>query len=257
MTSPPPLVLIHGLYMNNLSWEPWLARARAAGFDARAIEWPHHAGSPAELRDNPPKGLAAVRFRDALAPVKANLEEVGDNPVLIGHSIGGLMVLSLLGLGLGRAGVAITPAPPKGTLSPSPHFLAANLPHSLGFAANRILRMTPRRFHYAFANTDSRDVSDRAFDQWCVPESRRIPLSTLGPEGAVDRANTTQPLLLIGASRDHLIPAGMVRRIARGYVRAGTPAEYREVPGRSHLVCNQEGWETLADDVLEWSATHG
>ena len=37
-------------------------------------------------------------------------------PVLIGHSFGGLIVELLLDRGLGQAGVAMSPAPPKGIL---------------------------------------------------------------------------------------------------------------------------------------------
>lgn len=250
----PPLVLLHGLYLNALSWEPWLERARAAGFDARAVEWPLHEGDPAARRARPPAGLGSQRFADVTEPVLADIRDRGDNPVLIGHSIGALQVQRLLSLGVGRAGVAITPAPPRGILSLSPHFLRANLPHVNALAGNRVLRMSPRRFHYTFATTDTRADSDAAWERWCGPESRNIPLSTQGRQGRVDFAAVTQPLLVYGAEHDRLIPESLARRIARAYQKAGAPAEYRRIPGRSHLVCNQEGWESLADEVFAWAS---
>jgi pimeloyl-ACP methyl ester carboxylesterase len=44
------------------------------------------------------------------------IRELDRAPVLIGHSYGGLFVELLLDRGLGRAGVAMSPAPPKGIL---------------------------------------------------------------------------------------------------------------------------------------------
>ena len=48
---------------------------------------------------------------------EALIREFDEPPVLIGHSYGGLFVELLLDRGLGRAGVALSPAPPKGILA--------------------------------------------------------------------------------------------------------------------------------------------
>ena len=53
----------------------------------------------------------------------------------------------LVDLGLARAGVAISPAPPQGVLAAPPTFLRANFPHVNPFAGNRpASRMTADRF---------------------------------------------------------------------------------------------------------------
>ena len=44
------------------------------------------------------------------------IRALDSEPVLVGHSFGGLIVELLLDRGLGRAGVAMSPAPPKGIL---------------------------------------------------------------------------------------------------------------------------------------------
>ena len=256
MTTHPPLVFLHGLYMNVESWRPWLDRAHASGFDARAIEWPGHAGAPATLRTNPSAGLGALRFADVFEPVRKDIVAKGDNPVLIGHSVGALMALKLISLGVGRAAVAVTPAPPRGILPFSPHFWWANLPHTNLLGRDSIVPMSRRRFKYAFANTSTRAESDAAYERWVVPESRNIPYSLLGHQGDVDLAASEAPRLLIGAEKDHLTPDALVRQIARAYKRAGAPVEYLHVPGRSHLVCGQAGWEELADQAFAWADAH-
>lgn len=257
MATHPPLVFIHGLYTNVDSWKPWLDRAKKAGFDARAVEWPGHKGSPEELRAKPPAGLGALTFDDILVAVRDDIVARADNPVLIGHSIGGLLALKLLSMGVGRAAVAITPAPPRGIVSTSSVFVRANFPHVNPFSGNKPIRMTKKRFFFTFGNASTRAESDAAFDQWVVPESRNIPRSTLTHQGAVDLGATQAPRLLIGGEVDHLIPEALVKKIARAYAKAGAPADYRQAAGKSHLVCNQWGWEGLADDVFHWADANG
>jgi alpha-beta hydrolase superfamily lysophospholipase len=254
MPSRPRLVFVHGLYMNSRSWAPWIARAEAAGFAATAATWPAHEGDPSALRASAPEGLTRLRFDDVVGAVRAHVGGLDEPPVLVGHSIGGLIVLRLLAEGIGRAGVAIAPAPPRGRAVWTPRFLLANLPHSYAFALGVPLRMSRRRFRATFGNASPREESDRLWEQWCVPESRGIPLSTLGPQGAVDLAAIRAPVLLYGAALDRLTPDRMVRGLADACGRAGVDVQYHSLAGRSHLVCGQQGWERLEDEILAWAS---
>jgi pimeloyl-ACP methyl ester carboxylesterase len=245
------IVLIHGMYMNASSWDAWRERAATQGHTTHTIEWPGHDGTPAALRANPPDALRTLSFGPLADHHEAQIRALGaEDAVLIGHSIGGLLVQALLARGIGRAGVAICPAPPAGVLSLRLDFLRANAPHTNVFLKSRPLNQSPRRFHYTFANSISRAQSDALWDEFCTPESRAVPLSTTGREGRVDPANVTKPLLVFGGTNDHLIPASLARKIARLYATA----EYRELPGADHFVCNEPGWESLADASFAWAA---
>jgi alpha-beta hydrolase superfamily lysophospholipase len=257
MSSRRRIVFVHGLYMNSRSWAPWIDRAERAGFAATAATWPAHEGDPSALRASVPEGITRLRFKDVVHAVREHVDDVGEPPILVGHSIGGLIVLRLLSEGIGRAGVAIAPAPPRGRAVWTPHFVLANLPHSNALALGVPLRMSRRRFHYAFGNASPREESDRLWEQWCVPESRGIPLSTLGPQGEIDLAAIRAPLMLYGAELDHLTPDRMVGRVADACRRAGVDVQYRSLPGRSHLLCGQQGWEQLEDEILAWASRLG
>src|SRR5437588_4175765 len=75
-------------------------------------------------------------------------------PVLIGHSYGGLFVELLLDRGLGRAGVALSPAPPKGILVLHFSTLKAGAP-ALAHPSkwHGVVSLSPEEFTYAFGNT--------------------------------------------------------------------------------------------------------
>ena len=76
--------------------------------------------------------------------------------MLIGHSYGGLFVELLLDRGLGRAGVAMSPAPPKGILALPFSTLKAGAP-ALAHPSkwHGVVTLTPEEFTYAFVNTFS------------------------------------------------------------------------------------------------------
>jgi pimeloyl-ACP methyl ester carboxylesterase len=248
----PTIVFLHGMYMNDRSWAPWVERAAAAGFDSLAPNWPHHDGAPEELRRHIDPGLGRLTFGQVVQHVKDAISALPEPPLAIGHSVGGLVVQRLVNDGAVRAGVAISSAPARGILTLGPNFLRANFPHVNPLAGNRPVIMTPRRFHYAFCNTMSRAASDRAFELYVVPESRNVPRSTLTRSGAIHFRRAHPPLLFLAGDRDHLCPLPAVRRNARAYRRSPTPVSLRSFPGRCHLICNQDGWEEVADAAFEF-----
>jgi alpha-beta hydrolase superfamily lysophospholipase len=252
------IVFIHGMYVNGQSWQPWVDRVTPRGYTCHTPSWPYHDGEPAALRAAIDPGLGRLTFGAVVAHLKSFVDQLTEKPVLIGHSVGGLVVQKLINDGYGTAGVAITPAPPPGVISFSPHFIPANFPHVNPFAGNRPVIMTKRRFHYTFCNTMSRAESDEAFESYVVPESRNVPRrGSLTRQGSIDFRAPHAPLLIMAADRDHLCPPGMVTRNARAYKGADSVVDHHEFAGRSHFICNQAGWEEVADYALDWLTAAG
>jgi pimeloyl-ACP methyl ester carboxylesterase len=247
--SAPTIVFLHGMYLNSRSWQPWMERAAERGFAAIAPDWPFHDGPPAVLRDNIPPQLGQLTFGDVIASLMRVIDELPARPLLVGHSVGGLAVQRLLNEGYGSAGVAISSAPPQGVLSFAPDFLRANWPHINPFAGSRPIEMTRERFHSTFCTTMTRAASDAAFDELVVPESRNVPRSTLTAQAGIDFTVPHAPLLMLTGDTDHLTPEALVRRNAARY---RPPVEVRSFPGRAHFICNQPGWEEVADATFGW-----
>ncbi|MGA3183473.1 MAG: alpha/beta hydrolase [Candidatus Dormibacteria bacterium] len=248
----PSILFAHGMYMNAKSWDPWVARAQAAGFETVVPSWPYHVGEPAELRRHIDPKLGRLTFGQVVQHFADVIGTLPDPPLVIGHSVGGLVVQRLVNDGLVRAGVAVSSAPALGVISLDPHFLRANFPHVNPLAGNRPVAMTPARFHYTFCNTMSRAASDRAFEEYVVPESRNVPRSTLLRSGRIHFRREHAPLLMIAGDTDHLCPLPAVRRNARRYRRSAGLTRFQAFPGRSHFICNQEGWEEVADASFDF-----
>lgn len=252
------VMLIHGAWLTPSAWDRFRQRYAAAGMTVTAPPWPF-LDRPAEaLRASPDPGLARLGLAQLVDHHAALIAALPEPPILIGHSFGGLVVQLLLDRGLGAAGVAIDPAPPFGVPA-SPLAIWTSLPV---FAAwngwNRVLRMSLRNFSTGFAQTLPEAEKPYAWEKFVVPAPGRIFFQApLGIGSRVRWANPDRaPLLLIEGERDRTVPASMVRANYRRQRRAPSPTEYREFPGRSHWLCNETGWEEVADAALDWAQAH-
>ena len=78
-----------------------------------------------------------------------------------------------------------------------------------------------------------------------------------GPQDTwVDYKNDKRPpLLFVSGSEDHIMPPAVQRSNAKHY-KSDTVTEIREYEGYAHLLPAQRGWQTIADEVLEWAVAH-
>jgi len=49
-----------------------------------------------------------------------------------------------------------------------------------------------------------------------------------------------------------LVPVSMVRENFKRYARSSAITEFKEFPGRSHLIAIQDGWQEVAEYALSW-----
>lgn len=246
------IVFIHGMYMNPLSWEDWIAYFQQKGYDCLAPAWPGRDQPVEELRRKASDpALARLTLSNVVKNMTDLITNLPEKPVLIGHSMGGLIVQLLLQKDLAVAGVAIDSAPPMGVLTTKWSFLKSNLPHITPFAPqDNPVEMSFKRFQYTFVNGLPLAEQQAAFERYVVPESRRVPRESLSAR--VDFHKPHPPLLLIAGSADHLIPASLNKTNFKRYKSSTSVTVYKEFPGRTHFIIGQKNWEEVANYILGW-----
>jgi pimeloyl-ACP methyl ester carboxylesterase len=251
------IVFVHGMYMNPLCWEHWLEHCRARGYACLAPAWPGRDLPVDELRRrHPDPQLGKLTLSAVLEHYARTIGALKEKPVLVGHSMGGLIVQVLLQRGLAAAGVAIDSAPPMGVFTAKWSFLMANWPHINPFVApSRPIAMTFGRFQYAFVNTLPLAEQRAAYDRYVVPESRRVPRESLTTR--VDFKKDRPPLLLVAGAADHIIPASLNKSNYARYKRSPAVTDFVEFPGRTHFTIGQKNWEEVADYALAWLSARG
>lgn len=252
--SSTPIVFIHGLFVTRTCWQQWLNRFEAQGQQCLAIAWPGRDQSVASLRDaHPDPDLARLTLAKVIDHHAMILQSMPTKPVVIGHSMGGLIAQILLSRGLAAAAVAIDSAPPLGVLTTKWSFFKSNWPVLNPFrSVNQPYCMPFEAFQYAFVNGMPLTEQRAAYDQYTIPESLRVARGALNRLARINFKQPRGPLLLIAGADDHIIPAAMNRTNFRKYAPQAGITEFKEFAGRNHFLIGQQGWEEIADYSLQW-----
>ena len=248
------VLFIHGAWLTHASWDEFRAEFEKRGYQTVAPAWPYMDRSIKELRESPAPELNHLGIAEIADHYARIAESLPEPPILVGHSFGGLIVELLLDRGIGVAGVAIDPAPPRGVLA-TPRAVLTGLPVLFSWRGwSRVHTMSEKNFRSGFANGLTAEQQTRHYAEDVVPTPGRIVFQdALGIGTKIHYDNPDRaPLLLIGGTDDRTIPIGMVRSNHKKSQRAGSPTELIEYPGRCHYQMAQDGWEKVADNIIAW-----
>jgi pimeloyl-ACP methyl ester carboxylesterase len=243
-----PLLFVHGGYVGAWAWAehflPWFA---ARGFPVGALSLRGHGESGGRER------LHSFSLDDYADDVALAAETLPRPPVLVGHSMGALVVLKYLGRAAAPAAVLACPVPPFGLL-PSAFSLALFRP-ALWAEVNALAagRSASREAlaEALFAGPMEADRLNRIYARMQA-ESRRalMDMAWWGlPQGG--RVNAPAALVL-GAARDALIAPALAESAAQLL-----GAEYRVLEGLGHALMLDARWERAAEALVGWIEEQG
>ncbi|XSG73554.1 alpha/beta hydrolase [Herpetosiphon llansteffanensis] len=253
----PTIVLIHGLFVSKHSWQPWVAHYQAKGYTVLTPAWPGRDQSVAELqqRANDPR-LAQHDLRESIDFHAQFVQNLPEKPIVIGHSMGGLITQILANRQLIRAGVAIDSAPPQGVISTKWSFIKSALPMINPLrSASKPYSMPFEHFQYTFVNGMPLAEQQAIYQSQVVPESLKNLRQSLTSVSKVDFKADHAPLLLIAGEIDHIIPASLNYSNYRKYRHSLSLTDFKQFAGRNHYIVGQPNWQEVADYALDWVET--
>jgi pimeloyl-ACP methyl ester carboxylesterase len=252
----PTILFITGAFVSNTCWDEWRKYFETKGYTTFAPPWPHKDSSAENLRNrHPDEAIASNRLATLTEHFATIASQFPVKPILIGHSIGGLIVQLLLQRGLGAAGVAIHSVPPQGIFTFKLSFLKAGW-KALGFftSAKKTYLISFEGWKYAFTNGMTCDDQKESYYRFAIPESKLIVRDTTTKAAKIDFKIPHAPLLLMSGSEDHTIPASLNYSNFKKYRNDNSITDYKEFSGRNHFVLGQDTWKENADYILEWIA---
>ena len=248
------ILFIHGMFMNPLCWEHWIKHYQTNGYTCIAPAWPGREKPVETLRKNyPDPQLGKLTLSAVIESLVETIKPLGAKPILIGHSMGGLIVQLLLQRDLAIAGVAIDSAPPQSVFTIKWSFIKSNWPAINPFVPEgQPMQMPFEHFQYTFVNTMSLPEQRAAYERYVVPESRRVPRESLTSVARIDFKKQHPPLLLIAGSDDNIIPASLNKTNYNKYKRSPSITDFKEFAGRTHFIIGQKNWQEVADYIIAW-----
>lgn len=238
------LFAIHGAFSGSWSFAPLGEMAAARGWQMSGIDLePQNGGSG-------PAGL-----QDYLAACLAMIGRMAAPPVVVGHSMGGLLAQQLAAAGAVRAAILLAPAPPWG------QFYATvqenlNVTSLLNLGAFWTQLLPPDRYlaRGLLMKGLDREAQDEALSR-LRPESGRVLFEINCWGWDVTRASAVAhhrvrcPMLFVTGSADSVISPATVRATAGRY---GELARCLEYPGLGHFVFREAAQAAVFDDCLDW-----
>lgn len=237
--SRPPVLFVPGAFTGAWIWrDTFMPAFHEAGYDVHAMSFRGHGKRGWALNRH---GLDSY-----VKDLEAAIDMLGIPPIVVAHSLGGLVTLRLLESMTLPGALLLSPIPPDG--------VARSL-LSLGFksplSVAKLLSVTIDPRVTGLGSPPVGIYSDRAESAVAEGITRRLQAESIRALGeallprGVDKGRISTPLRLYGAEGDHVIPAAEVRRAA-AYLAA--PARiYR---GMSHTFQAEPDWDRVANDML-------
>jgi pimeloyl-ACP methyl ester carboxylesterase len=227
----PPILMIHGMWSRPSTFTQLRAELEPAGIRSAAVTLPHHdvpPGAPA------PAALATTRLADYVAALERDAAALGEPPVVLGHSMGGLLA-QLLSVRIQPKGLILLSTAPSAQASA---FSAASVRTMWSVTGKwgwwrepTLLDEEAARFgvYNGVPEAETRPaLAELTWDSGPVLAQLAAPFLDPDKGSHVDYSRLRQPTLMITGLDDRIVPAATSRKTARHLTAAGARVDYEE-----------------------------
>ena len=239
------VIMVHGAFCGGWCFDKFRRPFESAGYTVAAPDLPGHGSRR-------PDGVAGLSVRHYAQDVAQQVRACQAPPVLIGHSMGGLVALLAAVQAPVRALIMLAPSPPWGVVGSAMEVAASVGLSSEGaywtreiqpdsrVMATMSLDRTPKREHRAVISRlgpESGRALYEIINWWADPT-----MASLVPPGGLRR-----PTLVLGGAEDRIHPPSTLAQVA---LRTG--AKMRIFDRMSHWLVGEPGWRDVAGACLDW-----
>jgi len=247
-----PVVLLHGTNASPWTIEPFKSFFEERGFVCHTPTYRHH-----DLADGPERteALIGASIADYVEDIAGFLASLDSAPIVIGHSLGGLIAQLLNGRGLIKAGILINSSIINGTVP------TTEMERALGkmfMSAGPFWEMVPGQDFDLLATYGLNTMPEAQQHEICdrlKTESGQVLFELffwmydVNQVTRVDFDRARAPLLFLSGSEDKVVPPSTARSMSDRY---GPLATFAQIDGRCHYMQLENGWQDLAQRSLEW-----
>jgi alpha-beta hydrolase superfamily lysophospholipase len=255
-----PVLMIHGVGCGGDAWDVVAPLMEKRGWTAyKPTLFPQF-----RVKENPTGQLSTLSLHDYVEACKAEAlaieKSTGEEPVLMGHSMGGLIVQKMAEQGIGKAAILVTPACPVDC--------AVQDLRVLFTFANVVFKGDPKLsykvwktgFNWGVLNCVAKErhneiYANALYDSGLVYENLGKPQSDVHKVSVIDERRINCPILTIGAVQDRATVIASVRKMAQKYARVG--GDYKEYDGAAHWIIDEPKTDEMVTDICDWLVSKG
>ena len=246
------IMFIHGAGGGSWYWLPFMKFYNQRGFDCYAINLRGHA--PNTFMDN----IGGISIYDYIDDVSGVLDEIaGDQYILFGHSMGGLIAQQYTADNPNKVSdlIVIGSAPPgqvKLTRADLPRLSDRIRSHLINWGLRHVARkkkpvvpvysVTKRYIANCIPHKEQKE-----FFKKLVPESSLAGIEVADGLIEIDLSDIQIPKAVVCGDLDFMSVASMQHQLAELH-----KANLITYPTHGHMLMMEPGWEKVAQDLLDW-----
>ena len=246
------IMMIHGMWGGGWYWENFKNYFEAGGYTCLTPTLRYHDTDP---KSEPHSNLGTTSILDYAADLEKLIGNTGGKPILIGHSMGGLITQILASRGLASAAVLLAPASPRGIMALQPSVIKSFKSVPLRWAFWKTpMRQTFDEAVYSMLHLLTPEQQKKVYGHFVYESGRaaaEIGFWLLDGKRAteVDEKKVTCPILIIVGTEDRITPAAVVKQVHKKYKNNST---YIELKKHAHWIMGEPGWEEVAKTISDW-----
>ncbi|GAB2897691.1 alpha/beta hydrolase [Microbulbifer echini] len=247
-----PIVLIHGTNAGPWTMENFHRYFNQKGFHCHSPSYRYHENLKSQESQTLLKG---VSIADYVADIVSFVQSLSRKPIVVGHSLGGVIAQKVAAMGLTEAIVLLNGSVNWGIL-----------PTTKQERALGKMFMSAGRFWEEVLLPDFETMAKFGLNKLDIEDQQRV-FSRLGPESGrvlfelffwlFDNNKTTRidydkircPILIVSGSDDLAIPPSTALQIAK---RQSAPTTFYNAVGYGHYLMLEPGWDRIAAFCSDW-----
>jgi pimeloyl-ACP methyl ester carboxylesterase len=247
------IFMVHGMFCAPWVWDNFRTFFEAQGYRCITPTLRFH---DMDTQAAPDPRLGTTSLLDYAQDLEAEIRELATQPIVMGHSMGGLLAQILGSRGLGRALVLLNPAPPYGNrvfLNPAVLRGFWSALTTWGFW-KRPARQTFAEAVYLLLHLMPAHEQRETYDKFVYESGRaacELAFWFADPKEAaqVVPSKVDCPVLVVAGTKDRIVSPSISRWVAARYEAVAT---YREFENHAHWVVAEPGWRDVAEYVAGW-----
>ncbi len=252
----PEILLIHGMWSRPSFWDGWIERLTQAGYSCKAVALRRE---DLYSGDVPLPEIGRLGIRDYVERIKLAVLQCHSPPILIGHSLGGLLSQIVAAEMDVAAVVLVNSAAPAAVFPMRPVMMPGLIRTMMRYGVWRQpFKLSSWEANYLFLNRLPEQDRSSIFQSLVFESGRVLFEAGLGKlnfrrTNLVDKAAIQCPMLFLAGTEDRIIPLSVSRSMAKWY---GSKLTYREYAGYSHWLLGEPGWQDILEHSLAWLERH-
>jgi pimeloyl-ACP methyl ester carboxylesterase len=240
------IFMVHGMWVGGWCWNNYKNYFENKGYQCITPTLPFHDVDPNML---PHSQLGTTSLLDYVAYLEMEIKKLDKTPIVIGHSMGGLLAQILASRGLSKACVLLAPGSPSDVFALE--YIAVKSVSEIMFKWGfwrKPIRLSFEKAVYSMFNLMPLEEQRNIYNRMVSESGKALAEIAFGLKASeVDEKKIKCPLLVISGKKDRITPAKVVKKVAEKY-----NATYKEFKNHAHYVIGEPGWEEIAEYIYNW-----